>query len=103
MRELIEAALAAGRYGEARSAAEAMWRAQPNGAVANYVLECAARWRETLPGRPWRVYFLRSFTVEPMVPLLRAGGALAGLELTVGVGPLGAYMQEVLELSLIHI
>jgi FkbH-like protein len=97
MRELIEAALAAGRYGEARSAAEAMWRAQPNGAVANYVLECAARWRETLPGRPWRVYFLRSFTVEPMVPLLRAGGALMGLELTVGVGPLGAYMQEVLE------
>lgn len=96
MRESIEAALAAGRYGEARSAVEAMWRAQPTVASANYVMECAGRWREALPGRPWRVYFLRSFTVEPLVPLLRAGGVLAGLELTVGVGPLGATMQEVL-------
>ena len=79
MRESIEAALAAGRYGEARSAVEAMWRAQPTVASANYVMECAGRWREALPGRPWRVYFLRSFTVEPLVPLLRAGGVLAGL------------------------
>ncbi len=96
MREAINEAIEAGRYGEARSAVEMLWKGQPTGAVANYVLSCIPRWRQTIPGKPWRVYFLRSFTLEPMVPLLRAGGGLEGLDLTVGVGALGAYMQEVL-------
>lgn len=96
MREAINEALEAGRHGEARSAVEMLWKGQPTGAVANYVLQCISRWREVLPGRPWRVYLLRSFTIEPMVPLLRASAGLEGLDLTVGVGPLGTYMQEVL-------
>lgn len=96
MREAINEALDAGRYGEARSTVEMLWKGQPTGAVANYVLQCVSRWRPALPGRPWRVYLLRSFTLEPMIPLLRAAGALEGLDLTVGAAPLGTYMQEVL-------
>ena len=40
---------------------------------------------------------LRSFTVEPLVPLLRAAGFANGLDLTVWTGDFNAYAQEILD------
>ena len=40
---------------------------------------------------------LRSFTVEPVVPMLRAAGFANGLDLTVHVGEFNAYAQEILD------
>ncbi len=44
-----------------------------------------------------KVAFLRSYTVEPMLPLLRALGRLQGVELTVKVGEFNSYAQEILD------
>jgi len=44
-----------------------------------------------------KVAFLRSYTVEPMLPLLRALARLQGVELTVKVGEFNSYAQEILD------
>ena len=43
-----------------------------------------------------RVAFLRSFTVEPLVPILRSAGLVAGIDATVHVGEFNSYAQEIL-------
>jgi FkbH-like protein len=53
-----------------------------------------------LPGRPGvrlKVAFLRSYTVEPAILLLRAMARLHGVELTVKVGEFNSYAQEVID------
>ncbi len=53
-----------------------------------------------LPGRAGlrlKVAFLRSYTVEPAIPLLRAMARLEGIDLTVKVGEFNSYAQEVLD------
>jgi len=55
-----------------------------------------------LPGRPaisLRVAFLRSFTVEPAMPLLRALAKLYGIDLTIKVGEFNSYPQEIIDPS----
>ena len=46
---------------------------------------------------PCRLAILRSFTVEPVVPLLRAAAFLGGIDLTVKTGEFNAYAQEILD------
>jgi FkbH-like protein len=53
-----------------------------------------------LPGRAGlrlKVAFLRSYTVEPAIPLLRAMARLEGIDLTVKLGEFNSYAQEVLD------
>jgi FkbH-like protein len=55
-----------------------------------------------LPGRSSveiRLAFLRSYTVEPCIPLLRALALLHGVKLTVKVGEFNSYSQEVIDPS----
>jgi FkbH-like protein len=44
-----------------------------------------------------KVAFLRSYTVEPCIPFLRALAALHGVELTVRVGEFNSYAQEIID------
>jgi FkbH-like protein len=44
-----------------------------------------------------KVAFLRSYTVEPAIPFLRALAALHGIELVVKVGEFNSYAQEVID------
>jgi FkbH-like protein len=46
---------------------------------------------------PYRLAILRSFTLEPIVPLLRAAAFGAGLDLTVHLSAFNAYVQEIVE------
>src|SRR5258708_389664 len=46
---------------------------------------------------PYRLAILRSFTVEPAVPLLRACAFSVGIDLTVQLGDFNAYAQELLD------
>ena len=53
-----------------------------------------------LPHRPCirvKVAFLRSYTVEPAVPFLKALGRLHGVEIDVKLGEFNSYTQEVLD------
>jgi FkbH-like protein len=55
-----------------------------------------------LPGRATinlRVAFLRSFTVEPILPLLKAYARLFGIDLTIKVGEFNSYAQEIIDPS----
>ena len=52
--------------------------------------------RGHLPLIPRRLAILRSFTVEPVVPLVRAMAFVNGIDLNVQVGQFNAYVQEIL-------
>jgi len=87
-----------GAVGEARSglsnllSAEGLSNASAAFSVARY-----EKLRAHIPLLPYRVAILRSFTVEPLVPMLRAAGFANGLDLTVHVGEFNAYAQEILD------
>lgn len=96
LRNEIDAAAAAGHTGRALSLAKQLWFADPTLATAPFVIDRIAKLATAVAPIKCHVMMLRSFTVEPMVPLLRAGGACWGLDISVRVGEFNAYVQEIL-------
>lgn len=74
-----------------------MWRDQGNSAAAGFIASRYDRIRDKLPLRTCRWAFLRSFTVEPLVPILRAAAYAAGIALDTHVGEFNAWAQEMLD------
>ncbi|MFN0088636.1 MAG: HAD-IIIC family phosphatase [Blastocatellia bacterium] len=97
LRQQIEDAIAAAQYQDAQADLAELWRAQPTTATAGYVLARAEQLRARLSLTPCRVAILRSFTVEPLVPLLRAAAFAGGIDLTVQTGDFNAYAREILD------
>ncbi len=71
----------------------------PNLATAQFVLDRAAKVASHKNATPCRLAILRSFTVEPLIPILRAAARLHGIELTVQLGDFNTYVQDVLDPS----
>jgi len=96
VRDEADDAIAAGDTAAARRHLERIWANHPGASSAGFI----DKRRDTLdahhPLRPVRVAILRSFTVEPLVPVLRAAGALHGLAIEVTVGGFNTYAQEML-------
>lgn len=97
LRADAEAHLAAGRAIEARLALEALWRADAGPATAGFVVSRFESLRDKLALAPCRLFFLRSFTVESAVPLLRAQAFSGGIDLAVQIGEFNTYVQEILD------
>jgi FkbH-like protein len=97
LRHRIDAHLSAREWVEARGALEQLWSAHASAALAGYVAMRCDRLRDYLPFHRCRVAILRSFTVEPVVPLLRASAWVNRIDLSVKVGEFNAYAQEVLD------
>lgn len=94
-RDTIDRLLDQERHNEARFALEQLWKEQPTTSTAQFVVSCTERMRGTVPLQEGRLAILRSFTVEPLIPMLRAASLLAGgVDLTVQVGAFNAYVQE---------
>ncbi len=93
IRELIED----NKSTEAFALLGQLWRQQPNSAVASYVLSIFEKIKQELSPVSFRIFILRSFTIEPIVLLARAGAAIAGIDLDVRVGDFNAYAQEILD------
>lgn len=81
----------------ARSLASQLWQAAPTLATAGFLAK-------TLLGSPavaqWpvrRVFVLRSFTVEPLLPLVLAEGLAAGVVFELAAGDFNTYAQEILD------
>ncbi|MGH8503215.1 MAG: HAD-IIIC family phosphatase [Gammaproteobacteria bacterium] len=91
--ELIER----GNYIAARTDLSRFWRQSPTPAVASFVVSRFEKLRGNIPMVESKVTLLRSFTVEPVVPLLRATGFIGGLDLNVQIGDFNGYAQEMLE------
>lgn len=74
-----------------------LWRNENGAGAAAFVVSRYERLREKLPLTRYRLAILRSFTVEPAVPLLRAAAFASGIDLTVQLGDFNAYPQEILD------
>jgi FkbH-like protein len=95
-RQQAEQYIAQGSWTKGHLALADLWRQQPSPAVAAYVLSRVELLRNHLPLTPCRLVILRSFTIEPVVPLLRAGAFINGIDLTVQLGDFNTYAQEIL-------
>ena len=96
-RARIDAALAAGDLVAAREHAASYWRDNPNASAARFVTGRLDRLWPAGRVTDHRLAVLRSFTVEPVLPLLQADAALAGCRLIPWVGEFNAYGQEILD------
>lgn len=74
-----------------------LWRNESGAGAAAFVVSRYERLREKLPLARYRLAILRSFTVEPAVPLLRAAAFASGIDLIVQLGDFNAYPQEILD------
>jgi FkbH-like protein len=96
-RKEVDGAIArADASGAARMLASA-WESDPGSALAGFV---ASRYdriagRLDLVRQRWAI--LRSFTVEPVVPVFRAGAYAGGVALETHLGEFNAYAQEILD------
>ncbi|HUB34969.1 MAG TPA: HAD-IIIC family phosphatase [Bryobacteraceae bacterium] len=97
LRRQIDLDMEAGRFAAAQASLERLWRAHPSAALAGYLSSRYDRLREHRNFRPCRVAVLRSFTVEPVLPLLRAEAWTRGLDVTVQAGGFNACAQELLD------
>lgn len=73
------------------------WSAQRNGAEAKYILSCAERLRGRMALRPYRIFVLRSFTLEPVVTAARAAAFLSGIDAVIRSGEFNAFAQEIFD------
>jgi FkbH-like protein len=96
-REEIDAAIATGKADEAAALLAELWRREPRTATAAFVVSRFERLREHIPLKRCKVAYLRSFVVEPVIPLTRAMAFVGGIDLEVHVGDFNAYTQEVLD------
>jgi FkbH-like protein len=97
LREEIDRLIAEGAAAKARSRMAELWRREPTSAAAFFLTTRLDKLRGQLPLARYKVAILRSFTVEPIVPLLRAAAFAHGINLVVHVGDFNAYAQEILD------
>jgi FkbH-like protein len=97
LRAGIDAAIAADDVATARELIERLWRQRCGPAVAGFVNGRLAKLPPAIQGRSATVAILRSFTVEPIVPILRAAAAVNGIDIAVHVGDFNTYAQEILD------
>jgi len=74
-----------------------LWRRDAGSATAAFVTSRVDQLREKLALPTFTLALLRSFTVEPIVPLLRAEAFAYGLDVRIHVGDFNAYAQEILD------
>ena len=97
LREAIDAAIGQGDDVGARALLGGLETGPLDAGLASFIISRFAKLTLAVPLRPFKLAVLRSFTIEPIVPILRAIGLLAGLEVEVRVGAFNAYSQELLD------
>ena len=78
-----------------------LWRRDPASGTASFVISRLDELREKTGDKlaltKFKLAILRSFTVEPIVPLLRAEAFSYGIDLEVYVGDFNTYVQDMLD------
>src|SRR5579883_502481 len=97
LRRQVEEDLNGERFAEAQAGLERLWREHASAALAGFVNGRYEVLRGHAPFHPLKVAVLRSFTVEPVLPLLRAAAWTERLDLTVKAGEFNAYAPEMLD------
>src|SRR5437763_5653687 len=97
LRAALDAAIERREWSRALALADRCLRATPSIGTAQLVLDRMRRIDDPRPRARIRLAILRSFTLEPVLPLLRAAALLHGLELEVWTGGFGTSAQELLD------
>ena len=98
-REEIDALIANGDFIAASLRLAALWRRQSGPATASFLNSRYEKLRGAKDFTPHRVAILRSFTLEPVIPMLRAAAFVHGIDLTVNLGDFNTYAREILDAS----
>ena len=96
-RQLSVQYLAQAQWDMAYGALIDLWNQQPSLATAHCLLASYERLQQHVPLTPCRLALLRSFTVEPLVPLLQAAAFAHGIALEAYVGAFNTYTQDILD------
>jgi FkbH-like protein len=93
-RQRLDELIAAGEHGAAAADLADLWRRGRSPALAGFAVDRFRRIASAAGLPATRVFVLRSFTVEPVLPLLEAEAAAAGIDLRAQAGDFNAYIQE---------
>ena len=96
-REEIDSLIAASDVKAAVCRLRELWRRESGPAAASFIVSRYEELRAEWPMLRYRLAILRSFTVEPLVPLLRASCFNAGIDLEVQLGDFNTYTQEIID------
>src|SRR5260370_8386697 len=101
LRAEVDRLIAQGAFDLAARRLSELWRRDPASGTASFVIsridELREKTREGLALAKFKLAILRSFTVEPIVPLLRAEAFAYGIDLEVHVGDFNTYVQDMLD------
>jgi FkbH-like protein len=97
LRHEIETLITSGDATGAARLLSAAWESQPSAAFAGFVASQFEKIRGELPLLRYRLAILRSFTVEPLLPILKASAYARGIALDIHTGEFNAYAQEILD------
>jgi len=105
LRAEVDGFIARGAFDLASRRLAELWRRDPASGTASFVAsrleELREKTRDQLGDKfaltKFKLAILRSFTVEPIVPLLRAEAFAYGIDLEVHVGDFGTHVQDMLD------
>jgi FkbH-like protein len=101
LRAEVDGLIAEGAFDLASRRLAQLWRRDPASATASFVTsrleQLRDKTRDKLALTKFKLAILRSFTVEPIVPLLRAEAFAYGIDLEVHVGDFNTYVQDMLD------
>ncbi|MGO9403365.1 MAG: HAD-IIIC family phosphatase [Terriglobales bacterium] len=97
LRAEVDRLIAEGAFDLASRRLAELWRRDPASGTASFVTSRLEQLRGKLALTKFKLAILRSFTVEPIVPLLRAEAFACGIDLEVQVGDFNTYVQELLD------
>ena len=97
LRAEIDELISAGAAEQAARRLLELGRKESGPASAAFIVERVERLHGKIPLLEYRLAILRSFTIEPAVPMLRAAAFSCGLHLQVHIGDFNAYAPEILD------
>ncbi len=97
LRTEVDRLLAEGAIEAASRRLTELWRREPGSATASFVASRIDQLRDKLALTKFKLAIVRSFTVEPIVPLLRAEAFAFGIDFEVHVGDFNTYVQDIVD------
>jgi len=97
LRAEVDELFAQGAFDLAARRLAELWRCDAASATASFVTSRLDELRNKLALTKFRLAILRSFTVEPIAPLLRSEAFAYGIDLEVHVGDFNTYVQDMLD------
>lgn len=97
LRQEIDRLIAESEASMASNLLAELWARENSPSTASFVVSRHEQLRPNLNLLPYRVAILRAFTVEPIIPLMRAGAFVAGMDVTVQPSEFNAHVQEILD------